>query len=128
MWNSLKMVVRDLSAKTGEGVPSADAHRMSLAALRAEPADDLVVGDDERPGTLGDRDGVADVVGVAMADQDRVELVEIARMDVGDGTADLTVTGSYEYDAGTGRMQTQPVSFRASAALEAGAWKLRTVR
>ncbi len=52
----------------------------------------------------------------------------ITRLDVGEGTAELAVSGGYDYDAGTGRTQHQDVTFRATAAQEGGAWKLRTVR
>jgi hypothetical protein len=37
------------------------------------------------------------------------------------------VSGSYDYDAG-GRSESQPVSFRASAAFDNGVWRLLSVR
>ena len=50
----------------------------------------------------------------------------VARLDVTGSTAVVDVTGSYEYDAGGGT-QRDPVSFRATAALEGGAWKFKVV-
>ena len=51
----------------------------------------------------------------------------IVRQDVSGGGATLGVSGTYDYEAG-GRQQHQDVSFRATAALDAGAWKLTSVR
>jgi hypothetical protein len=52
--------------------------------------------------------------------------LSVARLDVSGNTAVVDVTGSYEYDAGAGT-QREPVSFRATAAREGGAWRLKTV-
>jgi hypothetical protein len=52
--------------------------------------------------------------------------LRVARLDVTGDTAVVSVTGSYEYDAGGGT-QKEPVSFRATAAREGGAWRLKTV-
>lgn len=41
-----------------------------VQTLVAEPGDDLMVADHQCAGALGDGDGVADVIAVAMADQD----------------------------------------------------------
>jgi serine/threonine-protein kinase len=51
----------------------------------------------------------------------------VTRLDVGAGSADLTVSGGLEFDTGGGP-QSQAMSFRATAALENGAWRLRSVR
>ena len=52
-----------------------------MHALLLQPLADLVVGDDRRAGALGDGDGVADVVAVAVRDQDEVgrHLVRLGR-------------------------------------------------
>ena len=52
----------------------------------------------------------------------------IARLDVNDNSADFSVTGTYEYEGGSGRTERQPASFRAIAVLEGGVWRLRSVR
>jgi len=51
----------------------------------------------------------------------------VTRLDVNGAAADVTVGGSLEYDTGNGT-QHQPMSFHASAALENGVWRLRSVR
>ena len=51
----------------------------------------------------------------------------ITRLDASGSSADLSVSGSYEYNAG-GRTVQQPVTFRATAVFENGAWRLQTVR
>jgi hypothetical protein len=51
----------------------------------------------------------------------------IVRQDVTGSSATLAVAGTYDYQAG-GRAQHQDVSFRATAAMDAGAWKLTSVR
>jgi serine/threonine-protein kinase len=52
--------------------------------------------------------------------------LQVARLDVNGNTAVVDVSGSYEYDAGGGATR-EPVSFRATAAREGGAWRLKTV-
>jgi serine/threonine-protein kinase len=52
----------------------------------------------------------------------------ITRLDFGDQAADLSVSGSYDYDGSGGRTEHQAVTFRATAANEGGTWTLRTVR
>jgi serine/threonine-protein kinase len=52
----------------------------------------------------------------------------ISRLELSGETADLAVTGSYEYDGGGGRSVRQPASFQATAARDGGTWRLRTVR
>jgi hypothetical protein len=51
----------------------------------------------------------------------------ITQLDLSGGAADLTVSGSYDYDAGGGTAP-HPVSFHATAAQDGGSWKIRTVR
>ena len=51
----------------------------------------------------------------------------IVRQDVTGSSATLAVAGTYDYESG-GRTQHQDVSFRATAALDAGSWKLTSVR
>ena len=50
----------------------------------------------------------------------------VAGLDVRTGTADIAVSGGLDFDAGSGT-QHQPMSFRATAALENGTWRLRSV-
>ena len=52
----------------------------------------------------------------------------ITRLDLGDQAADLSVSGSYDYDGSGGRTEHQAVTFRATAVNEGGTWTLRTVR
>jgi len=52
----------------------------------------------------------------------------ITRLDVAGPSADLSVSGAYDYDAGGGRTEHQPVTFRATAAQDGGAWRFRTIR
>jgi len=56
----------------------------------------------------------------------RVQLA-IAQLTVSGGSADLTAAGSYDFDTNAGP-QHQAVSFHATASLEGGAWRLRTLR
>ena len=64
---------RQLDPAEGEVVAAAVLLAVDLLhALLLQPLADLVVGDDRRPGALGDGDGVADVVAVAVRDQDEV--------------------------------------------------------
>jgi hypothetical protein len=82
-------VVRDRQLDVAEGeLPSpADVQRMRGQAALLEPARDLVVRNDERLGVLRDLDRVADVIAVAVRDDDGVELFEGRRGDVGQGVA-----------------------------------------
>ena len=44
-------------------------------------------------------------------------------------TAEAIVSGVYEYDnAGTGRVERRPVTFRASLAVDSAGWRLTTIR
>jgi hypothetical protein len=56
----------------------------------------------------------------------RVQL-SIAQLSVSGGSAELTATGSYDFDTGGGP-QHQAVTFHATATLEGNAWRLRTLR
>jgi serine/threonine-protein kinase len=51
----------------------------------------------------------------------------ITRYESGNDTAELSVSGGYDYD-GSGGRQHQPASFRATVAPEGGAWRFRTIR
>jgi serine/threonine protein kinase len=51
----------------------------------------------------------------------------ITRADVTETNADVSVSGTYEFDAG-GRTQQQPVTFRATASPDNGSWRIRTIR
>jgi len=50
----------------------------------------------------------------------------VTHVEVNGNTAAVDVSGRYVYDLGGGS-RPEPVSFRATAALEGGAWRLRTV-
>ena len=66
---------RQLDAAEAEAVAAAVLLAVDfLDALLAEPLADLVVGDHGCPGALGDRDGVAEVIAVAVRDQDEIGL------------------------------------------------------
>ena len=53
--------------------------------------------------------------------------LSITRADVTDTNADLSVSGTYDFDIG-GRAQTQPANFRATATPDNGTWRLRIIR
>jgi serine/threonine-protein kinase len=58
----------------------------------------------------------------------RVRL-SVTQLEVGEGGAEATVTGTYEYEnTTTGRAERQPVRFQASLTREAGAWRLAAIR
>jgi hypothetical protein len=55
-------------------VPAADMLAVSFQTLLLKPACNLKVADHQSTGTLADGNGIADVVTVAMADQDEIGL------------------------------------------------------
>jgi hypothetical protein len=52
----------------------------------------------------------------------------VTRVDAAAASADVAVGGSLEYDAGSGRTERQPMTFRATAVQDGGAWRLQAIR
>src|SRR5439155_21814902 len=63
---------RQLDAAKWELMASAVLLTVSLDALLREPFSDLVVRDDGGPGALGDGDGIADMIAVAVGHENEV--------------------------------------------------------
>jgi len=55
--------------------------------------------------------------------------LSVSGISVAGATADVLVSGTYEYDnAGTGRPEQRPVTFRATVTRDANGWRLTTIR
>src|SRR5262249_41306130 len=63
---------RELAVAEGKLVPAAVLHPMSLDLLFAEPLADLEVADDGRTAALGDGNGIADMIAVAVRDENEI--------------------------------------------------------
>ncbi len=80
---------RHLDVADREVVSAADVQRVHLfdPLHRVGEGDDLEGRDHQRAGALGDLPGVADVIAVAVRQQQVVHLLDLTRPHVGDGAA-----------------------------------------
>ncbi len=95
----------EFDAAEGELVGTADVHAVGFEALVGEVGGDFVVGDDGGAGAFGDGGGVADVVVVAVGEEDVIALDVVglgggAVVSGEEGVDDEAVGGGFDEDAG----------------------------